>query len=322
MKKLLLFAITLFFASSMMAQFNVTFNVDMTDLEGFDPATHTVIVTGSVFGWNEPGTNPDLEMTRVDETLVYTLTYEAAAAGEIQYKYFTDAVAEGWDGGEWTGDPNRKVYVTGETTLNNVWADKPFEVTFMVDLNNALEFSTDTTSIFMAGTVNMANAWNMPGTDSSLMMMPTEADPLIYELTLMLNAGDYFYKYFFVNNASPSWDNGEWTGDPNREVSVDTLNYMIADIWGSAAAINDINAGPITSVFPNPCTSTLNVTFFENSNDINKIEIYNIVGAVVKTIEGFNSQTVTINTSELTSGVYMIAVHNSQGVQTTKFVKE
>ncbi len=254
MRKLLLFAMAVIFSGSMMAQFNVTMNVDMTDLEGFDPATHTVYVSGSIFGWAEPGSTTDLMLTQVDETLVYTITAEVAGPGEVQYKFFTDAIATGWAGGEWEGDPNRKVYVTGETTINDIWGDKPFEVTFMVDMTNAPEFSTDTASIFMGGTVNMANNWNMPGTDSSLMMMPSAADPLVYELTLLLNAGDYAYKYFFVNNETPSWDNGEWTGDPNREVSVDTVNYMISDVWAVQANMDEMviadfedeTTGPLT----------------------------------------------------------------------------
>lgn len=240
MKKLVLFAFSIFLFGSVMAQFDVTMNVDMNGVADFDPATHSVYVSGSIFGWPEPGTNPDMMLTQVDETLVYTITAEMAAPGEIQYKFFTDAVGAGWNGGEWTGDPNRKIYVTGETTINDMWGDKPFEVTFMVDMTNAPEFSADTASIFMAGTVNMANNWNEPGTDSSLMMMPTATDPLVYELTLMLNVGDYSYKYFFVNNETPSWNNGEWAGDPNREVSVDTLNYMISDVWGSIASSDEI----------------------------------------------------------------------------------
>ncbi|MFP4469032.1 MAG: T9SS type A sorting domain-containing protein, partial [Bacteroidales bacterium] len=111
-------------------------------------------------------------------------------------------------------------------------------------------------------------------------------------------------------------------GDPNRTVTIDSLNTDINDTWGSPDAINDPAAGPISAIYPNPCTSQINITFFENLNDINKVEIYNIIGEVVQTIEGFRSQQITINTSDLTNGVYIIAVHNKQGIQTSKFVKE
>lgn len=305
-----------------MPMIDVTMNVDMSGLEGFDPATHSVYVSGSVFGWPEPGTNPDLMLTRVDETLVYTISAQLAEPGEIQYKYFTDAVAPGWNGGEWEGDPNRKIYVLAETTLEDVFADKPVETTFMVDMTNAEVFDPETDAIYMAGTVNIANNWQQPGTDPSLMMTPAEDNAMMYQITLMLPAGTYFYKYFRVINGEASWNNGEWEGEPNREVAIDTLNNMISDTWGSAASINDPEAGPIASIYPNPVGNELNITFFDNNAQIRKIEVFNVTGAIVKVIQGSFAGTVRINTSDLVSGVYMIAVHSNQGIQSTKFVKE
>jgi len=49
-------------------EYTVTFNVDMADVEGFDPATHDVYIAGSFPGdleWNEPGTNDDLKLAPV-----------------------------------------------------------------------------------------------------------------------------------------------------------------------------------------------------------------------------------------------------------------
>lgn len=322
MKKLLLSTIAIFLFGSLMAQFDVTMNVDMTDFEDFDPAQDSVFVSGNIFGWAEPGTNMDLMLTQVEETMVYTITATLDSAQEVQYKFFSDAVAAGWDGGEWAGDPNRTVYITGETTINDIWGATPLSVTFMVDVSPGFDVVPDTTEIYMAGTINYANNWNQPGTDPSLKMMPSEADPLVYELTLLLSPGEYQYKYFLVNNEMPSWDNGEWTGDPNRMVTVDSLTTEFSDIWGSPAAINDPQAGPISAVYPNPCNSALNVTFFENANDIEKVEVYNVIGEVVQTLNSVSSQNVTINTSDLTTGLYFVAVHSAQGIQTAKFIKE
>jgi len=57
------------------------------------------------------------------DDLTYTATVENVEAGELLYKYFSDAFGEGWDGGEWTGDPNRSVMIEEDTVLNNVWGD-------------------------------------------------------------------------------------------------------------------------------------------------------------------------------------------------------
>jgi hypothetical protein len=100
--------------------FNVTFNVDMTPAEGFDPANDVVYITGSMFGWAEPGTQPENQtMTRVDQSMIWTKTV-VLEAGTYQYKYFLNA---GWDGGEWDGAPDRVVEVTGDMVVDNVWRD-------------------------------------------------------------------------------------------------------------------------------------------------------------------------------------------------------
>jgi hypothetical protein len=236
MKKLLLFTIAIFLFGGVMAQFTVTMNVDMSELEGFDPETHSVYVSGSIFEWPEPGTNEDLKLDRVEETMIYTITAEMAEAGEIQYKYFSDAVGPGWDGGEWTGDPNRNVFAVGEATLDDVWADQPFPVTFNVDMTDASGFDPEVHEVYMAGTVNVANNWQEPGTDPSLMMTPSDDNPLVYTLTKMLYAGSYQYKYFstFVG---AGWDGGEWVGDPNREVSV-MEEVIFNDVWAVQPGID------------------------------------------------------------------------------------
>ncbi len=319
-------ALLLFLAMGtfVMAQFNVTLNVDMTDAT-FDPATQEVYVSGSIFDWAEPGTNPDVKMTATEENpMIYALTFEMAEAGEFMYKFFVvDAGTTSWAGGEWDGAPDRTVYAVGEGSLTNVWADKPFPVTFSVDMEGIEGFDPATTDVYMAGTVNVLNNWQEPGSDPSLMMTPPTGKEMIYTLELLLNAGTYAYKNFTVETGTTSWAGGEWEGDPNREAVIDTLHAEFATIFGEQpAGINDPSEGPIVSIFPNPCGSFINVTFFENSNDINKVEVYNIIGEVVQSIDGVSNQVVTINTAELTSGVYFVAVHNQKGIQTTKFVKQ
>ncbi|HZK06933.1 MAG TPA: T9SS type A sorting domain-containing protein [Bacteroidales bacterium] len=123
MKKLILFAFSIFLFGGLMAQFDVTMNVDMNGVEGFDPATHDVYVTGSLWDWPEPGSNADLKLTpTAEDPMIYTITAEVAEAMEIQYKYFI--VIDGapsWDNGEWAGDPNRMVTISGDVTIMDSW---------------------------------------------------------------------------------------------------------------------------------------------------------------------------------------------------------
>ncbi|MCK4662106.1 MAG: T9SS type A sorting domain-containing protein [Bacteroidales bacterium] len=97
---------------------DVTFNVDMNSAENFTAGTDIVYITGSMVGWTTPGDNEDYVMTDTDEDGIYTITL-SMEAGDYQYKYFLNA---GWDGGEWTGDPNRLFTVSADMTINDEFA--------------------------------------------------------------------------------------------------------------------------------------------------------------------------------------------------------
>ncbi len=63
-----------------------------------------------------------------DEELVYTATVDLAE-GMHEYKYFSDAFGDGWEGGEWDGDPNRTVNVTEDNmVIDDVWGEEPASV--------------------------------------------------------------------------------------------------------------------------------------------------------------------------------------------------
>lgn len=119
MKKAIFTLFAMVFAVAMMAQVDVTFNVNMADAVDFDPATDMIYITGDILGWAEPGTDPDNQtMTDVDGDMIYSVTLPIAV-GPIEYKYFMNA---GWDGGEWGGGDNRMVEVAAAMTIDDVWA--------------------------------------------------------------------------------------------------------------------------------------------------------------------------------------------------------
>lgn len=99
--------------------FSVTFNVDMSTAAGFIPGTDVVYLAGNFPGatWNEPGTNPDLKLTQVGTSLIYSLTM-TLSSGSYNYKYFKNS---GWNGGEYAGGPDRSVSVSEDKTINDTW---------------------------------------------------------------------------------------------------------------------------------------------------------------------------------------------------------
>lgn len=114
---------SLFFQSSVEPPLHtVTFNVDMTDVPSiyFNPDEDQIFLAGSMTNWDDPGSNPDNQLMSpsVDNPHIYTLTLELED-GNHTYKYF---VNEGWEGGEWEGDPNRELSVVAATEVNDVFA--------------------------------------------------------------------------------------------------------------------------------------------------------------------------------------------------------
>jgi hypothetical protein len=73
---------------------------------------------GGIYGtWNEPSTNPNNELTDPNNDSIYSITM-SLPAGTYYYKFFKGS---GWNGGEWTGDPNRGINVVNDTIANYLW---------------------------------------------------------------------------------------------------------------------------------------------------------------------------------------------------------
>ncbi len=143
---------------------------------------------------------------------------------------------------------------------------------------------------------------------------PGGGEPMIYTITLDLPAADYMYKYFLVADA-PSWDIGEWAGDPNREVTVSEA-MTIEDVFGQqpGTSVQDLVAEQGLVVYPNPSGSVMNVA---SAQLINEIRIFDLAGRMVysQSIEDFNA---VINVNQLNDGVYFMQVYGEKSVETQK----
>ena len=80
----------------------------------------------------------------------------------------------------------------------------------------------------------------------------------------------------------------------------------------STAIGNSINKS--ISLYPNPANNIIYLSGVENET----VEIYNIFGQSVKTVNNYNSNT-EINISDLSKGVYLIKIDNSQSL---RFIKK
>jgi hypothetical protein len=98
----------------------VTFQVHMHAAD-FDPEHDQVYITGSFFDWEGPGSMPAEQTMQVslDDPLIYEISINMQE-GTHYYKYF---INPGWDGGEWSGDPNREIAVDEDMLVINVFGD-------------------------------------------------------------------------------------------------------------------------------------------------------------------------------------------------------
>lgn len=108
---------------------------------------------------------------------------------------------------------------------------------------------------------------------------------------------------------------GDWAAGEGKDFDMDDncIDFVIP------LGIGSVNDNPEISfrMYPNPVENVLHLDQLENAS---RVEIYNVVGKLVQTVEDFGNN-VSINTSDFNSGVYFVTVHINGTVQSTKFIK-
>ena len=106
--------------------FAVTFNVDLSlaieygILEGFETDHHHILLTGTMFNWTEPDPEQeDMVLDWIEETPMIYATTLHLEAGIHEYKYFSNLIGDGWEGGEWPDTTNRIVEVSEDMELHD-----------------------------------------------------------------------------------------------------------------------------------------------------------------------------------------------------------
>jgi hypothetical protein len=190
-------------------------------------------------------------------------------------------------------------------------SEPSYNVTFNVDMTDSIAsgyFVEGTDELWVAGSMN---GWTQPGIDAAYEMAESATND-IYTVTIAnLVDGDYMYKYFKIIGGTPSWDNGEWNGDPNREFSIAGADVELNDVFGvPPISVDNILSG--ISVYPNPSNGLFNINVSSTTN----MEVFDISGKLI------NSQIVSGRTSlELnTSGVYFIRFSNEEGSSVQRVV--
>ena len=179
-----------------------------------------------------------------------------------------------------------------------------YNVTFNVNMNQADGFEPGETDVYFTGTFF---DWAVPGTVEGQQLNPTD-NIFIFTQTLQLAAGTYEYKYF----DGPSFEDGEWPGDPNRVIEV-TDDMVVEDFFGVQTSVDDLTEN-VVNLFPNPANSQVNIT---SGSRIMEVVVYNIAGQMVyRHTPGTQSHIIDLNAFH--NGIYMVRILTPEGLQTMK----
>lgn len=101
--------------------------------------------------------------------------------------------------------------------------------------------------------------------------------------------------------------NGSDTGYNN------TSNLVTVSSTASVSDFKDLKI----SIYPNPSSDFINIS--NNNLNIKNVQIYNIIGKKVADVSFQNNETIKIDISNLSKGIYLVGTDNNR---TAKFVKK
>jgi hypothetical protein len=207
---------------------------------------------------------------------------------------------------------DRIVYFDDIVLNNDPNPEAPPTQRIQVDMNGAN--LTPGQQVFISGAFgNEVNGtWAQPGSLPANEMVQ-DGTTGIYFVDLHLASGVYEFKFFKDAN----WN----TGDPfNNRTATFTGNANLVYTWGVGGVETSIRdnkqAGKI-QMYPNPVRNELTVN---TTSDISKVIITNTLGKVVGNLLYTNK---TINTSNLSKGMYFVTFINADGTKVTqKLIKD
>ena len=250
-----------------------------------------------------PISSPDRYMPRIQDVLAGNLfpTWEKTpSVGRVMN--FAFVVRDNDINGGQTADDLMRVVVssgagpfavTSQNSTGVTWNEGSSEtVTWNVANTTSSPVSTANVNIYLSKdggfTYPITLASNVPNNGSANVTIPTGSITNAARV-MVRGAGNIFYAI-----------NGK-----NIKIEMST-------------GINELNSDNI-NVYPNPTNNLLNLTFNE-STEVQQITLMDLQGKVVYNNTSVQENTLQINTSELSEGLYMLNVQTNNGVNIHKAV--
>ena len=124
----------------------------------------------------------------------------------------------------------------------------------------------------------------------------------------------------FLDHPTPNFsydlnDIFQYKFDGNGTVYFDNI-YFVKDM---ASSIDGLSANAVR-VYPNPTKDTWNLQV--EGNSITSVEVFDVTGKNVLSIEGNHTNEIAINSTALKSGLYIARITTPAGIATKKLIKE
>jgi len=184
----------------------------------------------------------------------------------------------------------------------------PFQIpnqVFHVDMSEAGNMTG--VPVYISGAFGGVNGtWAEPGTIPENEMFDTNGD-LIYTIVLHLPPGTYPFKFF----KGTGWDGGDPVASGDRVLDID--GDADATYKWNVSGILTLPQNPLVGhieMYPNPVSSEL---IINNSKSIQEVTITSMLGQKVATYQLNNDGRTTINTNDLSNGLYFVTFYGKDG---------
>lgn len=197
----------------------------------------------------------------------------------------------------------------------------PPEQIIQVDMNGAGLVAGD--KVYLAGTLGgKYGTWQTPGENPNNELTDPDGDG-VYTGYFHLADGVIAFKFFKTTADKPAtWDFGDpFTGGDRTYTVNGSCNIIYT--WGSGGVDVAVKEKPLAgkvNIYPNPVRNELTVN---STSDLRSATITSMVGKVVAKYAFNNSGVNTINTSNLSSGMYFVTFVGKDGNKVTqKLIKD
>lgn len=184
-------------------------------------------------------------------------------------------------------------------------------------------FGRNSTDMTVFTTIDGGSSWQVEAQIPWLSFMPEGTLPEDV-WTILKKGGPLGFDASIADNDGSGRDGqGAWDADVEGDGATEDLAWNNTTNFGvlmieNATFISSLNSTSANNfeIYPNPASN--NVTF-KNLSGVTSLEIVNLVGQSVKTVE-VNNETVVVNVADLATGNYFVKLQTNVGIVTEKLI--